>query len=162
MLTQIYKIHGLCNNKFAIMSHPMGGESLSKNIENIKHQGYEVVISMLTHEEQKELDMLNEGEICKRNNMLFINFPIRDEVADSDEDTIKFINDLELLQKLKSKIIFHCRGGVGRSSMILSLLASRLGVAPNVSFDLISKSRGELAPENDIQKQWGNKLSNAK
>jgi len=141
------------------MPHPLGGEHLTKNIENIKHQGYEVIISMLTHEEQKELDLLNEGQICKRNNILFMNFPIRDEVADSDANTIKFVNDLESVQKLKNKIIFHCRGGVGRSSMILSLLVSRLGVTPKVSFELISKSRGKVAPENEIQKQWVNKLS---
>jgi protein-tyrosine phosphatase len=141
------------------MPHPKGGEQLEKNIKEVKEQGYEAVISMLTQKEQSELCLDGEKAICEKYDISYFNYPIRDEVADSDIETLKFIDALENLQKQKSKIVFHCRGGVGRSSMILSLLAARLGVTPQDSFELITKSRGELAPESAAQKQWVIKLS---
>ena len=159
MLTPIYEIKNLCNERFSIMPHPKGGEQLEKSIKEIKKQGYEVVISMLTQQEQSELRLDSEKAICEKYGISYFNYPIRDEVADSDVETLKFIDILENVQKQKRKIVFHCRGGVGRSSMVLSLLAARLGVTPQDSFELITKSRGELTPESEAQKQWVIKLS---
>lgn len=159
MINSIYKIEGLCDDQFAIMPHPQGGYFLEQGIEEIKVAGYEIVVSMLTSEEQVELELLAEGEVCQDKGILYLNFPIRDEVADSDRNVLQFIDSLALLQKKNRKIVFHCRGGVGRSSMMLSLLAARLGVKPEVSFELITQSRGERAPETEFQRQWVTKLS---
>ncbi len=136
-----------------------GGQLLEQSIEEIKLTGYEVLISMLTREEQAELELLAEGEVCQNKRILYLNFPIRNEVADSDREVMEFIDSLALLQEKKRKIVFHCRGGVGRSSMMLSLLAVRLGVEPEVSFELITKSRGKKAPETAFQRQWVERLS---
>ncbi|MGY0216571.1 protein-tyrosine phosphatase family protein [Endozoicomonadaceae bacterium StTr2] len=155
----IYTITGLCNDRFSIMPHPRGGELLSSEISRLKQLGFEAVISMLTPEEQQALNLLDEAACCEAAGLVYLNFPIRDEVADSDLATCRFIDQLEQLQQHKHKIVFHCRGGVGRSSMILSLLAARLGVKPEQSFELISHSRGERAPESENQKQWVIKLA---
>ncbi|WP_461534931.1 protein-tyrosine phosphatase family protein [Spongorhabdus nitratireducens] len=144
------------------MPHPRGGELLSSEISRLKQLGFEAVISMLTPEEQQALNLLDEAACCEAAGLVYLNFPIRDEVADSDLATCRFIDQLEQLQQHKHKIVFHCRGGVGRSSMILSLLAARLGVKPEHSFELISRSRGEQAPESEYQKQWVIKLSTKK
>ncbi|WP_342595846.1 hypothetical protein AAGT95_05850 [Salinicola lusitanus] len=159
MMNSIYKIEGLCDNQFAIMPHPQGGDFLEQSIEEIRLSGYDVVVSMLTSEEQAELELLAEGDVCQNKEILYLNFPIRDEVADSDTEVMQFIDSLALLQQEKRKIVFHCRGGVGRSSMMLSLLAARLGVEPENSFELITISRGEQAPETEFQGQWVARLS---
>ena len=157
--THIYEIAGLCENRFSIMSHPQGGDHLDSEIQKLKIEGFGAIVSMLTLQEQEELGLLKERWYCEAYDIIYMNFPIRDEVAESDQDTIKFIETLESLQKEKEKILFHCRGGVGRSSMILSLLAAKLGVPTGESFGLISKSRGEIAPESTHQKNWVTKLS---
>ena len=159
MPTHIYEIAGLCGNRFSIMPHPQGGDLLESEIQRFKLDGFGAVVSMLTLHEQEELGLLNERRYCEACEIDYLNFPIRDEIADSDQDTIEFIDTLEILQKGKDKILFHCRGGVGRSSMILSLVAARLGVPPEESFELISKSRGEMAPESCRQNEWVTKLS---
>jgi protein-tyrosine phosphatase len=159
MINSIYKIEGLCDDQFAIMPHPQGGDFLEQSIEEIKLTGYEIVISMLTSGEQAELELLAEGEVCQNKGVLYLNFPIRDEVVDNDREVVQFIDSLALLQEKKRKIVFHCRGGVGRSSMVLSLLAARLGVELEVSFALITRSRGERAPETEFQRQWVTRLS---
>ncbi|WP_110654343.1 protein-tyrosine phosphatase family protein [Salinicola halimionae] len=159
MINSIYKIEGLCDDQFAIMPHPQGGDFLEQSVEQIKLTGYEIVISMLTIGEQAELELLAEGEVCQNKGILYLNFPIRDEVADSDREVMQFIDSLALLQKKKRKMVFHCRGGIGRSSMMLSLLAARLGVKPQESFELITQFRGEKAPETEFQRQWVTKLA---
>tara|TARA_B100000678_G_C17846376_1_gene357335 strand:+ start:69 stop:554 length:486 start_codon:yes stop_codon:yes gene_type:complete len=159
MINLIYKIEGLCDNQFAIMPHPQGGDYLEQSIEEIRLSDYDVVVSMLTSEEQAELELLAEEEVCQNKGVLYLNFPIRDEVADSDTEVMQFIDSLALLQQEKRKIVFHCRGGVGRSSMMLSLLAARLGVEPETSFELITRSRGEQAPETEFQRQWVTRLA---
>lgn len=159
MINSIYKIEGLCDDQFAIMPHPRGGQLLEQSIEEIRLSDYDVVVSMLTRGEQAELELLAEEEVCQNKGILYLNFPIRDEVADSDTDVMQFIDSLAVLQQEKRKIVFHCRGGVGRSSMMLSLLAARLGVEPEASFELITISRGEQAPETEFQRQWVTRLS---
>ncbi|MAM56414.1 MAG: hypothetical protein CMN25_03680 [Salinicola sp.] len=159
MINSIYKIEGLCDDRFSIMPHPQGGQLLEQSVEEIKLSGYEVVVSMLTRGEQIELELLAEEEVCQNKGILYLNFPIRDEVADSDTEVMQFIDSLAVLQQEKRKIVFHCRGGVGRSSMMLSLLAARLGVEPEASFELITISRGEQAPETESQRQWVTRLS---
>lgn len=154
MLTPVYRIRNLCNDRFAIMPHPKGGDLLEIELEAIKRQGFEAVISMLTLEEQRELDLVKERPVCLSKGLVYLNYPIEDEIARSDKDTQEFIDGLYELQKQKMNILFHCRGGVGRSSMIVALLAARLGVRPKLTFELISKYRGETAPETEIQKQW--------
>jgi len=88
MINSIYKIEGLCDNQFAIMPHPQGGDFFEQSIEEIRLLGYEIVVSMLTSEEQAELELLTEGEVCQNKGILYLNFPIRDEVADSDRQVL--------------------------------------------------------------------------
>ena len=140
------------------MPHPKGGVSLADEVKNWKINEIDIVISMLTLEEQKELDLIKEATLCKKYGITFLNFPIRDEVADSIDKTVAFIDKLEGYLSQKKHFLFHCRGGVGRSSMMLSLIAARLGISPDRSFELISKSRGEKAPESHYQRQWINEI----
>ncbi|OVE82025.1 hypothetical protein BVY03_01895 [bacterium K02(2017)] len=153
MVSQIYLIEGLCDNRFSIMPHPNGSDLISE-IKNWNSLGIEVVVSLLTPQEQSELHLLKEKELCQSNGILYFNYPIKDEVPDSKRDTIDFINKLKEISDSKQKFIFHCRGGVGRSSMMLALLLSKYGVDCKESFRLISQARGELAPESDEQMLW--------
>lgn len=159
MINKIYKIKGLCDDQFAIMPYPKGGDFLEQSVEEVMLLGYEIVVSMLTSEEQAELELLAEGEVFQNKGILYLNFPIRDEVADSDSEVVGFVDSLEQSHKKTNKMLFHCRGGVGRSSMMLSLLTARLGVEPETSFELITRSRGEQAPETEFQRQWVARLS---
>lgn len=160
MSTKIYNINGLYDGQFSLMPHPGGGAALADEAGNWKANGVDIVISMLTLEEQRDLDLLEEGLLCQRYGITFLNYPIRDEVADSIDKTVEFIDVLEGFLSRKNHFLFHCRGGVGRSSMMLTLLAGRLGVRADKSFELISKSRGEEAPESQYQKQWINSILN--
>ena len=162
MSTTIYKIEGLCGGRFSIMPHPQGGEALEEEVLNFKRKQIEVVISMLTTEEQLELKLTREKQLCEEHGIIFLNYPIKDEVADSDQDTIEFIDEIEKHLTVQKQFLFHCRGGVGRSSMILSLVCARLGIDPQISFDLISISRGETAPESEFQKRWVQQILNVR
>jgi protein-tyrosine phosphatase len=49
---------------------------------------------------------------------------------------------------------FHCRAGIGRSSMLAALVLTSLGWKPDPAFQAISESRGCLVPDTFEQEQW--------
>ncbi|WP_163834234.1 hypothetical protein [Spartinivicinus ruber] len=50
---------------------------------------------MLTLEEQSELDLLDESAVCGENNILFLSYPLKEEISNSDIEVVKFIDTLE-------------------------------------------------------------------
>jgi hypothetical protein len=54
---------------------------------------------MLMLEEQIELNLSDEKVNCGKHGMIYLNFPIRDEIADSNQVTIDFIDILEEIHR---------------------------------------------------------------
>ena len=130
------------------------GELICPRISPPLRQGYNVVVSLLTHQEQVELGLTEEAAMCQRSGLVFAHYAFQDELPASEEHTYDFIDQLKALYQQHKTLLFHCRGGVGRSSMILSLLVSSLGISVEEAFRLISISRGEVVPESERQRQY--------
>lgn len=163
---KIYSIEELYDGRMAIAPCPLGNEVLDKQIQSLQQRSYALVVSMLTREEQEKHGLNKESDICANHGIAYLNYPIRNEVAESDISTIAFVNKvadlIEALSKDK-KVLFHCRGGVGRSSMMLTLVLARL--SPNFYdvddvFAKITQARGEQTPESDEQLVWVKRLVN--
>lgn len=160
-----YTIPDLFDGRISLSPCPQGTEGeeqLDSEIKSLQQQGYQLVISMLTNEEQEKHCLTAESNLCAKYAIQYLNFPIRDEVADSDEKTIQFVT--KVVRKIKGlakneRVLFHCRGGVGRSSMMIALVMARLGYDVDEIFTRITQARGEQAPESEEQLNWVKKLS---
>lgn len=159
----IYPIAGLLNNNFAIAPCPKGNDMLANEIISLKNQGYDIVVSMLTAQEQELHGLKEEKAICEANGIRYINYPIRDEVAENDDATIEFVRKLKEIfddcYEPQTKVLFHCRGGVGRSSMMLALTMANYGINVDDIFEKISRARGEDTPETTYQLKWVKELA---
>lgn len=158
-MKDIYIINSLLEGHCALMGHPEGGDRLYESISYIKNAGFDTVVSLLTEEEQKKHSLLKEEAVCKDIGLQYHNFPIRDEVADSDTATVSFIDILEKDVLQGKKVLFHCRGGVGRSSMMMALVLCRFGIVLDEALREIEKVRGESCPENNEQYEWTQKIA---
>jgi protein-tyrosine phosphatase len=49
---------------------------------------------------------------------------------------------------------FHCRAGIGRSSMLAALVLGRLGWTADAAFRAVSDARGCQVPDTLEQKRW--------
>lgn len=159
MQSSLFVIDDLCQGQFAIMPRPEGNERLGDEIEYIRSQGFDTVISLLTPQEQQEFGLEKEADCCQEKGLSFLSFPMVDDVALSDIDMVVFISKLIERQKAGHRMLFHCHSGAGRSAVVLTLLADRLGTCPDQAFDCIESSLGIPVPKTPLQKQWVHSMS---
>lgn len=159
MQTPLYIIDGFCRGQFAVMPRPDGKRNLAEDVDFIRRQGFDTVISFLTDLERKERGLENEESYCKAQGLSYLNFPMINGIAESDTDMVIFVSQLVDLFHSDHKLLFHGDNGTGRSAVVLSLLADRLGICPDKAFEYISDAIGSPVPATSIQKQWVHSMS---
>lgn len=144
------------NENFGIMSRPLGGDDLMEEIEYWKKLEVNTIVSFLTDEENEELGLEYERIDCKREGFDFIKFPIEDrQVPDSYLKTRDLVNNLVDKINQNNRILMHCRGGMGRVSIIsASVLSIMQKTSVKQAFENISKIRGLYVPDTDEQTAW--------
>jgi protein-tyrosine phosphatase len=141
--------------KLAIMPRPNGGKHLEGEIRLLKREGTDVLVSLLTPEEDIELALEHEHAACSGHGIRFRSFPIPDrDIPASTEAFLKFLETLheDLLQG--RSIVAHCRAGIGRSSLLLASLLRREGLSTDDAFRRITHARGMLVPDTPEQLRW--------
>src|SRR5476649_1251829 len=78
MRTELYWNDGSWLGRLAIMPRPRGGDWLGDEIQAWLRAGVGVVVSLLTREEQTELSLADEGQLCRAAGIEYPSFPIID------------------------------------------------------------------------------------
>jgi protein-tyrosine phosphatase len=146
--------------KLAIMPRPRGGDWLDDEIRALKRDGVDVLVSLLTPEEELELGLESESAACSTGGIEFRSFPIPDrQVPSTAVPFLRFIESLhqELLQG--RSIAAHCRAGIGRSSLLLASLMRLEGHTVEDAFRRISQARGLEVPDTPEQVSWVKNLN---
>jgi protein-tyrosine phosphatase len=146
--------------KLAIMPAPRGGRHLEGEIRSLKREGADVLVSLLTSEEDEALALEYERAACSGHGIEFRSFPIPDRrVPTSTEAFLRFIDTLhyDLLQG--QSIVAHCRAGIGRSSLLLAALLRREGLSTDDAFRRITQARRMLVPDTPEQLRWVENLN---
>lgn len=153
MKTRIFWI----TENLAIMPKPNSHDLLEEDIINFANQKANVLVSLLTREENFDLGLQNEKQICENYSIDFISFPIIDRSVPTEKQTIQ-IRELakNLTEKIKQneKIIVHCRGGIGRAGMLCSAILIEKGISNQEVIEKISKARRVNIPDTEEQKEW--------
>src|SRR6185503_14796863 len=76
--TELYWIEGSWPGKLAIVPRPRGGDWLADEVQAWRQAGLDVMVSLLTQEENAELDLTQEAESSQTGGLQFIEFPIPD------------------------------------------------------------------------------------
>ena len=121
--------------KLAIMPKPNGGKHLEGEIRLLKREGADVLVSLLTPDEEFDLGLEHERAACDGHGIRFRSFPIPDRgIPESTEAFLSFIETLhnDLLQG--RSIVAHCFAGIGRSSLLLASLLRREGLSADDAF----------------------------
>ena len=144
------------NDNLGIMSRPLGGDDLMEEIEHWKKLKVDTIVSFLTDEENEELGLEYERMDCRKEGFDFIKFPIEDrQTPDSYLKTKALVEILVDKINENQKILMHCRGGIGRVSIIsASVLSTLNNTSVKQSFSTISKIRGINVPDTDEQITW--------
>ena len=155
MKPNIYWILGPWTGKLAILGRPRGGDWLSDEVEGWRAAGVQVIVSLLSKDEERELGISDEMRLVEANGLSFISFPIKDYDVPSSEAAVRqLVNDLERMMDQGKSVGIHCRAGVGRSSVVAACLLVNHGEDAERSFQQISTARGVAVPDTVAQREW--------
>jgi len=155
MKATIYSIKRASPNHIAIVARPRGGDWLRDELDALSEEGIDVLVSILTEEESRELDLESESETCEAAAITFINFPIPDRSVPSDpDDFLQVVERLAELVREGKFVAVHCRASIGRSSVLAVSVLIRLGWEGNEAFDAVESARGCPIPDTLEQRQW--------
>ena len=155
MAANFYILQGLWSGKLALSLRPRGGDWLPDEITAWHDAKIDIVASLLTKEEELDLDLEEEGAEAKRQGLQFLAYPIKDrQVPDSPNSLRDFVDLLDRDLASGQNVVLHCRQGIGRTGLVAACLLIERGYAPEAAINLLSSVRGVAVPETEEQRQW--------
>jgi hypothetical protein len=155
MTPRAYWLQHNSPGKLAIVARPRGNDWLEDEIHGLTQTGFDVVVSLLTPEENCELGLEREADVAEREGLLFINFPINDyDVPSSKETFAAVVDKLDELLRRGRTVGVHCRQSIGRSSLVVACLLALSNEDVDECFRMIEESRGTFVPDTPEQKAW--------
>ena len=155
MSTELHWVNGPGAGKLAVEARPRGGDWVEDEIANWKRGGVHAVLSLLTAEEERDLDLRDEADQVRRSGLEFLSFPIPDrQVPRSEAELGATLEKLNRMLSDGKNILVHCRQGIGRTGLVAACLLVKNGMSPGAAVDLVSAARGLAVPETTEQRDW--------
>ncbi len=155
MRIELYWVNGPWPGKLALAARPRGGDWLPDEVASWKRAGISTVLSLLTPEEDQELELLQESSELRRIGLAFSSFPIADrQVPRSEAKLNEVLSDINESLTAGKNVLVHCRQGIGRTGLVAACLLISAGMSPGAAVELISTTRGLKVPETREQRDW--------
>ncbi len=160
MTPQIFPVPGPWRGSLAISTRPRGGDWLEDEVHGWHTAGVDAVVSLLEEDEERDLDLIDEGLAARKEGLQFISFPIVDRgVPRSTDAVVPLLRDLNSKLGTGNTVVVHCRQGIGRSALIAAGLLVTSGIDPATAIHTVAEARGLAVPETQEQRRWIEELS---
>lgn len=154
-MDEVFWIQGEPPVPLAIVLRPHGGDWLEDELRRMKQAGIQTLVSMLEKEEAEMLGLANEGPLAKKIGMEFLSFSIPDVHIPPDTATFRrFVVGLAQRLRKAEHIGVHCRGSIGRATLIAACTLIHLGWQPRAALKAIATARGLAVPDTQEQEDW--------
>lgn len=155
MKSQIYKIQNIASGQLFAMAKPVPGEYIEEEFAGIAQQGINVVVSLLEKDEEYSIGLSREEELCVKNGMEFISYPIPDMGLPRSLQSYRDITKT-IFGKISngSSAVVHCRAGIGRTGIVTAGILCHSGMQAVEAFEVVSMGRGIVVPDTDEQREW--------
>lgn len=155
MWTELHWVDGPWPGKLALASRPRGGDWLEEEVAGWRRAGVDTVLSLLTPEEEQELDLTREADEVKARGMRFAALPIPDrQVPNSESEVSATLDRLDSDLSTGKNVVVHCRQGIGRTGLVAACLLVTKGLSPEAAVKTLSVARGNPVPETAEQRRW--------
>ncbi len=143
------------SGRLMIARRPRGGDSLGSDIEALRREGTDILVSLLEHRESQELGLEEEEVLALRHGMRFISLPVPDYSVPADRTSFNgIVLDLADAIRAGSQVAVHCHMSIGRSSLLAISILRRLGMPLDKAIALVQAARGARVPETGEQLRW--------
>lgn len=143
----------ICPGKF--QPNAMSGawnRSLDKDLDKIKKQGYDVVVSLIEDHEFKELQVTELQEVTESFDMQWIWAPIAD-AGIPDGQAYEGLNSVVDLLESDQSVFVHCKGGLGRAGTVTAWALTHFERTSESAINEVRSVR-KGAIENRQQQEW--------
>jgi protein-tyrosine phosphatase len=155
MLTELYWVNGPWPGKLALASRPCGGDWLEEEMAGWLRAGIDIVLSLLTPEEEQDLELKREAHEAKARGMKFASLPIPDrQVPNSESEVSAALDRLEADLSAGKNVVVHCWQGIGRTGLVAACMLVTTGLTPEAAVKTLSAARGNAVPETAEQRRW--------
>ena len=126
--------------------------SLDKDLDKIKKQGYDVVVSLIEDHEFKELRVTKLQEVTESFGMQWIWAPITDGGVPEGRAYEGLNSVVDLLESNQS-VFVHCKGGLGRAGTVTAWALTHFERTSESAIREVRSAR-KGAIENWQQEEW--------
>jgi|SRR5580658_615384 protein-tyrosine phosphatase len=155
MPKDLYWVEGSWLGKLAVGPRPRGGSWLKDDLASWKKAHIDAVLSLLTADEERDLDLAGEAHEAGTQGIQFTSYPIPDRQIPRSEG--KLADVLERVAgdlSAGKNVLVHCRQGIGQSGLVAACLLVKKGMSPGAAVDSVSAARGIPVPETTEQRDW--------
>jgi protein-tyrosine phosphatase len=155
MRSALYVIETGTAGRLATMARPHGGGWLDDEMVGLREAGVDVLVSALTPDEYRELDLVGEPAAAAEAGLEFLQFPVVDtDIPDGTRTAREMSARLAGAVRAGRFVVTHCRAGIGRCSMLAGATLIQLGATPEEAWQRIRTARGLPVPDNMRQEEW--------
>ncbi len=161
-MKDVYWIGDPAETRLAIVPRPRGGDWLEADLQRLKREGVDVLVSMLTSEEELELDLARERELADRSGLLFYSYSVTDRSVPADSIEFRvFIH--RLIQEVAAgrNVAAHCRGSIGRATIVTACVLIDQGWTADRALTAIETARERPVPDTEDQRGWIEHFANS-
>lgn len=154
-MNNIYWIDPDSSPRLAIVARPRPDECLADDLAALKRGGIDVLVSFLSDEENAELGLIEEHRLAEQAGLHFISYVIPDRQVPGDIRGFReLVSRLAEQVRAGQRIGAHCRGCIGRSTVLIASLMIALGSDGEAALRKIERARGLAVPDTPEQRQW--------
>ena len=151
----MYWIQDLTPPQLAIVPRPRGDDWLADDLAALRADGIDILVSFLEDFEAAELGLSEEWKLAEQAGMEFISYPIPDRNLPENFSSFReLVNRLADAVRAGKKVGAHCRGCIGRSTLLIASVMIALGVDSETALHHIERARGLVVPDTMEQQRW--------
>lgn len=151
---ELFTVEDAGDGTLSTMAHPEGGAGLADRLGALGEAGADVLVSLLTPDEEAELGLVEEERLAGAAGLVFRRLPAPDMSVPDQDAARELVGELSDRLRTGDHVVVHCRAGVGRSSVLAALVLCALGQSTDEAVARISAARGFRVPETPDQRAF--------
>lgn len=118
---------------------------------DLAQKGLSLVVDLCDLSQQHPL----EKDFVSKTGLNYLHFPIQDyNIPDDDQKAMEVVDLVAVVLQSGKGVFIHCKGGIGRSSLLACAILLKLGYQPDKATSIVGNGRGKQVPETPVQRQW--------
>ncbi len=117
---------------------------LVTSVQQLKQAGAKAIVSLMYDEELNNNGASQLSEVCGQESVRWFQLPISDDAAPNEDFLDSWntnLDELMLLLNNQQTIAVHCKGGSGRTGLVIALLMLQLGLDKSEVKSLVQSIR---------------------